>query len=46
MNIKALLKKMEKTNEIMYIKCDFNANLIGVTLKYEQIYLIVSKKNM
>ena len=43
MNIKALLKKIEKTNEVMYIKCDFNANLIGVVFDRCMIYWIDRK---
>ena len=43
MNTKALLKKMEKANEVTYVKCDFVESLIGVTLDGYMVYWINKK---
>lgn len=40
MNTKALLKKMEKANEVTYVKCDFAESLIGVTIDGCIVYWI------
>lgn len=43
MNTKALLKKMEKANKVMYVKCDFAESLIGVTFDGCIVYWINEK---
>lgn len=43
MNTKALLKKIEKTDKIMYVKCDFVESLIGVTFDRCMVYWIDKK---
>lgn len=43
MNTKALLKKIEKADEITYVKCDFTESLIGVTFDKCIIYWIDKK---
>ena len=43
MNTKALLKKIEKVDRVMYVKCDFAESFIGVTFDGCIIYWIDKK---